>query len=353
MTHVDGSKIYVFGHPFFNLGRVEFPLHRAEVISVIPSYESSSKLAATGHMIGVVQQDRFSAVSGELGKTPYMIPMRVFLKNRSKSVKLEMVSHGLLTPALAYVSLMNIFLSEYQEYGLNSLSVEGKIFIENEENVVISDLFAGPSAFDEFSNLVLAVNYFLMNNKEKNIKIQKIDFEVNGIESLKKADLENVLVEKNTYLAGEPLNISLFFKNEKGDRFEEKLSIKTPNLKPGSFFYLMASDAAGMVDFDSKAIKSGFFPDKLSALIRAINNLRKNNRVYFKLYVPAQGIFVRGYEYPYLPFSLNNVLAFNSQSSDQSAMSVSTIGEFQFEVPAVVSGKKIFQLKIKERKDES
>ncbi len=353
VTHVDGNKIYIFGHPFFNLGRVDFPLHRAEVISVIPSYESSSKLAATRNMIGAVQQDRFSAVQGELGKAPYMIPMRIFLKNRSKSINLEMVNHNLLTPSLAYVSLMNIFLSEYQEYGLSSLAVEGKVFIENEENVVVSDLFAGPAAFEDFSNLVLAVNFFLMNNKEKNIKIQKIDFEVNGMESIKKADLENVLVEKNAFLAGEPVNVGLFFKNEKGDRFEEKITLKAPNLKPGSLFYLMAADAATMVDFDSKMIKTAFFPNKLSALIRAINNLRKNNRVYLKLYVQSQGVFIRGYEYPYIPFSLNNVLAFNSQSGDQASMSVSTIGEYQFEVPAVVSGKKIFQFKIKERKDES
>ena len=47
VTHVDGKKVYVFGHPFFNLGTVDFPLHRAEVISVVPSYESSFKLAVT------------------------------------------------------------------------------------------------------------------------------------------------------------------------------------------------------------------------------------------------------------------------------------------------------------------
>ncbi|MCP5101960.1 MAG: hypothetical protein GY950_01210, partial [bacterium] len=41
VTHVDGDKIYLFGHPFFNLGSVDFPLHKAEVIAVVPSYQSS------------------------------------------------------------------------------------------------------------------------------------------------------------------------------------------------------------------------------------------------------------------------------------------------------------------------
>ncbi len=107
-----------------------------------------------------------------------------------------------------------------------------------------------------------------------------------------------------------------------------------------------------MVDFDSKAVRTGFFPAKLSGIIRAINNLRKNDRVYFKLFVPSEGVFIRGFEYPYLPSSLNNILTFNSLTKDQSPMLVSTIAEYQFEVPAVVSGRKIFKLRIKERKNE-
>jgi hypothetical protein len=352
VTYVDGKKVYIFGHPFFNLGTVDFPLHRAEVISVVPSYENSFKLATTRNMVGAVQQDRFSGVLAELGKTPYMIPLKIFLKNRNRHFNLELVNHPLLTPTLTYISLLNALLAEYQEFGFQSINVAGKIFIENEENVVLNDLFSGTAAFDEFSTLVMAINYFLMNNKEKNIKIQKMDFEITGRETIKKADLENVLIDKNSYLPEELMNIEMKLKNEKGDSFSEKLTIKSPNLKPGSVFYLMVADAAEVTEFDSKAIKTTYFPSNLGALIRAINNLRKNNRIYLKIFVPAQGIFIRGYEYPYLPASVGNVLLYNSLAKDQANMSLSTVAEYQYEVPAVVSGKKIFRLQIKERKNE-
>jgi len=164
VTHVDGKKVYVFGHPFFNLGTVDFPLHRAEIISLVPSYESSFKLAVTRNMVGAVQQDRFSGVQAELGKTPTMIPMKIFLKNRNKMFNLELVSHPLLTPNLVYMSLLNALLAEYQEFGFQSIAVTGKIYIENEDNVVLEDLFSGTAAFDEFSTLVMVINYFLMIN---------------------------------------------------------------------------------------------------------------------------------------------------------------------------------------------
>ena len=352
VTHVDGQKVYVFGHPFFNLGTVDFPLHKAEVISVVPSYESSFKLAATRNQVGAVQQDRFSGVLAEMGKAPYMIPLKIFLKNRNRNFSLEVVSHPLLTPALTYISLMNALQAEYQEFGYHSLRVSGKIFIEGEENVVLDDLFSGTAAFDEFSTLVMAINYFLMTNREKNVRIQKMDFEISGRETVQKAELENVLVDKTAYLPDELMEIDMQLRNEKGEPFSEKIQVKAPNLKPGSTFYLLVADAAEITEFDTKAVKTTYFPADLGALIRAINNIRKNSRLYLKMFVPAPGIFIRGFEFSYLPASVGSVLLYNSLAKDQSSMALSTVAEYQFEVPAVVSGKKIFKLRIKERNNE-
>jgi hypothetical protein len=352
VTHVDGQKIYVFGHPFFNLGTVDFPLHKAEIISVIPSYESSFKLAATRNQVGAVRQDRFSGVLAELGQVPYMIPLKIFLKNRNRSFNLEVVNHPLLTPALINISLLNALQTEYQEFGFQSLRVSGKIFIENEENVVLEDLFSGTAAADEFSTLVMVINYFLMNNRERNVRIQKMDFEISGQERVQKAELENVLVDKTSYLPDEPMTVDMKLKNEKGEAFSETITIKAPNLKPGSVFYLMVADAGEVTEFDAKAVKTTYFPSDLGGLIRAINNIRKNSRLYLKIFVPAQGVFIRGFEYSYLPSSVGNVLLYNSLAKDQANMAISTVAEYQYEVPAVVSGKKFFKLRIKERKNE-
>lgn len=352
VTHVDGQKVYVFGHPFFNLGTVDFPLHKADVISVIPSYESSFKLAATRHPVGAVRQDRFSGVMAELGQVPAMIPLKIFLKNRNRNFSLEVISHPLLTPALTYISLLNALQAEYQEFGSQSLRVQGKIFVENEDNVVMDDLFSGTEAADEFSTLVMVINYFLMNNREKNARIQKMDFEISGREAVQRAELENVLIDKAAYLPDELMTIDMKLRNEKGAPFSERIQIQAPNLQPGAEFYLMVADAAEISSFDAKAVKTTFFPSDLGALIRAINNIRKNSRLYLKLFVPAQGLFIRGFEYSYLPSSVGNVLLYNSLAKDQANMAFSTVAEYQFEVPAVVTGKKIYKLRIKERKNE-
>lgn len=301
VTLVDKKKIYLFGHPYYNLGRVNFPLHQAKVISVIPSLQSSFKLTSTGNQVGTISQDRFSSINGELGVFPYMIPMKIFMRNRNRKMNLEMVNHPLLTPALSYVSLNSIFMTEYQQYGFQSIKVTGKIFIENEKNIILDDFYSGANSYEEFTYLVMAINFFLLNNKDKNIKIQSMDFEISSSEMVRKSMIENVILEKNSFDPGEIINMGIHLRNERGNRLVENITIKTPNLKPGSVFYVLVGDKNEMISFDSRNVRTSFFPVKLSSLIRIINNLRKNNRIYVKVLSPSRGLFIRGHEYSNLP----------------------------------------------------
>lgn len=349
VTYTDGKKVYLFGHPFFNLGRVEFPMHKAEVVSVVPSYQESFKLSSTREMIGTITQDRFSAVMGEMGRTPYMIPLQIFFNNRNRKFKVEMINHPLLTPAMAQLSVANIFLTEIQQYGFNSIKVDGKIFIENEKNIIINDLFSGGNSYNEFADLLLAVNFFLMNNKEKEIKIQKMDFNVDVSETIKRGKISNVLINKNVFRAGELMDIKIIMKNERGSISTESINLKAPSLKSGSEFRLLIADKKEIGKFEAKNIKSSFFPSTLNSLIRAINNIRKNNRIYIKIIVPEKGMFVKGYEFSNLPSGLRDLYDYNSAVKNRAEIKFSTIEDFQMEVPVIITGKKLFKLKIRER----
>src|SRR5688500_16400169 len=81
VTHVDGDRVYAFGHPLYNLGPTEFPMTKAEVQVVLPSLMSSSKLASFGEVVGTVQQDRATAIAGRLGAGPSLIPVSITLNS--------------------------------------------------------------------------------------------------------------------------------------------------------------------------------------------------------------------------------------------------------------------------------
>src|SRR5262245_58183981 len=75
VTHVDGDRLYAFGHPFFNLGPTTFPMTRAYVYTSLPSLMESFKIATLGDVIGTLRQDRATAIAGSLGKGPATTPI--------------------------------------------------------------------------------------------------------------------------------------------------------------------------------------------------------------------------------------------------------------------------------------
>ena len=85
VTHIDGDRVYAFGHPFYNLGPTEFPMTRAYVYTILPSLMSSFKISTLGEMIGTMQQDRATAIAGTLGKGPTLIPMTVTLERDGRA----------------------------------------------------------------------------------------------------------------------------------------------------------------------------------------------------------------------------------------------------------------------------
>ena len=56
--HGDRSRrqqVYAFGHPFFNLGPIAFPMTQAYIHALLPSMTSSMKISTLGDVIGTVQ----------------------------------------------------------------------------------------------------------------------------------------------------------------------------------------------------------------------------------------------------------------------------------------------------------
>ncbi len=83
VTYVDGDRVWVFGHQLEAAGRRALLLQDAYVFRVINNplslgqIGSTYKLAASGHDLGTVSSDGFSAVAGRLGALPHTVPVQV------------------------------------------------------------------------------------------------------------------------------------------------------------------------------------------------------------------------------------------------------------------------------------
>lgn len=95
---VRGREIVAFGHPLLSLGEVALPLCEAEVLTILPSQMQSVKVANIGPVIGTIRQDRLSAVAGELGPGPAMIPVEITRPGGAAPLRFAAARHPQLAP---------------------------------------------------------------------------------------------------------------------------------------------------------------------------------------------------------------------------------------------------------------
>ena len=75
VTYNDGKRVLAFGHPFFNLGPVNMPMSKGEVVMVLASAFQPNKMANATEIVGALHQDRHSGIMGVLGEKSEMIPV--------------------------------------------------------------------------------------------------------------------------------------------------------------------------------------------------------------------------------------------------------------------------------------
>ncbi len=79
-----------------------------------------------------------------------------------------------------------------------------------------------------------------------------------------------------------------------------------------------------------------------------LNNVRKSNRIYFKLIGPRPGLFLRGEELPNLPPAMKSLFASpRAAGSSPVEINVSTLGEYQMPVAFAFEGLAVIPLKIR------
>jgi hypothetical protein len=94
VAYVDGDRIWVFGHSLEGVGRRALLLQDAYIFRIINNPNqlgqigATYKLGASGHDLGTVTSDGFSAVAGRIGPLPHTVPVHVLARDEdSKNVQ--------------------------------------------------------------------------------------------------------------------------------------------------------------------------------------------------------------------------------------------------------------------------
>jgi hypothetical protein len=187
VTEVIGNKVYAFGHPFFNLGPIAFPMTTAYVHTLLPNVTSSMKIATLGDVVGTVRQDRATTIAGLTGDAPATIPVKISLESErgfQKQFEFRVVNDQLFTPLFTYASILSTLTSYERETGAATFNIKGTMNVKSHGAIRIEDLFSGTSASLNTAGSVMAPLTFLLDNDFEPIQIESIDLSIQSTNSL-------------------------------------------------------------------------------------------------------------------------------------------------------------------------
>jgi hypothetical protein len=348
VTHVDGDRVYAFGHPLANLGPVQFPLTRSYVHTVLPSLLSSIKIASMGPVVGTIRQDRATALAGTLGPAPPMVPIRITLESDRgprHAFSLQVADDQIYTPPLAYFALLSVLSSYERMSGAATLTVTGETRVKGHGRVALEDMFTGDSPSMSAAAYVATPLNLLLRNDRAPVEIEGVDVTIRSSEQQRRATLERAWVDAIRVRPGQSVDLKVVTRSYRGEETLRTVPIDIPANARGTLS-LLVSDGSRLAQWEQREWRQTVDAQSVDQLIRVFNSTRKNNRLYVRLIRPAPGAVVDGETLPALPPSVLAVLEADRSGGSFSPLRNAIVGAWEFPTDHAVVGSRLLTIDV-------
>lgn len=219
VTMVNGNKILAFGHPMTYKGNVNYFLTDADVVGAAGGILNGVKVSSFGKIIGRVNQDRFSGISGILNEYPASVPVRVFVKDKNLGREEEYAAKiaydediiPALTSSIAYASMERT--ADRSSYGTAKVkfTIKTDELPEGEftrENMFYDAKDVGQFAIGELTQAM----YFLCTNMEKPSNIFDVKVDIEYTLNRNTASIVSAIPSKDKVKPGETITFKVMIK---------------------------------------------------------------------------------------------------------------------------------------------
>jgi hypothetical protein len=331
VTYRDGNRVYAFGHPFLSSGVTSWPMAESSVITVVPNVNNSFKLSTGGNLVGSINQDRSTGLYGELGNQPRMIPVHITVhtsRDKTEKYNFEIVSDTFLSPLLMKLTTFAAVSATERQLGSQTIDLIGHISVDGQPDVRLDNAFSAPNG--ALFQAVAAVEKplaVLMNSGFDKLNIKGIDVDVTSSDTRSSGTLNRLWVDKTEARRGETIEVQAFARNDNGTEFVERIPLTIPADAPNGPLVIMVGDGASMNQSEARGQGADFVPKDLGQLVRAMNKLKKNNRLYVRIVRSGGGAIVNSEEMPTLPPSVLATLGSQRTSGGYTPLSYAIMSE--------------------------
>ncbi|HEX6161002.1 MAG TPA: hypothetical protein VF111_12600, partial [Thermoanaerobaculia bacterium] len=324
VTHLDGHKVFAFGHPFLDMGEIRFPMALSEVVTVMPSLASSFKFANTGNVVGVLQQDRAAGIMGVVGEKAEMIPVELTLDGAGatgKKYNVNVVRHSHLSPLILAMAADSIIANAQRAAGERTVMLESEIKLKGFEPIRLREGWAGQQARQSIPQYLAVIAGYLMSNEFRDAEIESVKVNLRHDDQLRIAKLMEaslVTPDKGRIEAGDTVKIRTVLKPFRGENFIEEFDVKIPDDQPAGGAYLLVGSGSVMNAVDFTLVPPD--PRTLEQVVTVLQRLRPSTDLTVGLYSNGEGAVTSGVYLPNLPPSMRAVVGNDTSNAAKSAV---------------------------------
>lgn len=341
VTYVDGDHVYAFGHPFLDMGEINFPMATSEVVTVLPNMASSFKFSNTGPIVGVLRQDRAAGIMGVLGEKPQMIPVEVTLngRNASQTYRVNVVRHSTLSPLMLAMVTDSVVANAQRAAGERTVMMESEINVKGFEPIRLREGWAGQQARSAIPQYLAVISGYLMSNEFRATEIESVKVTLHHDDELRTAKLmEASLVKpgKGRINPGDTVQIRTVLKPFRGEAFVETFDVRIPDDQPTGSAYLLVGSGSVMNAIDFSLVPPD--PRTLEQVVGVLGRLRPSTDLTVSLYSTGEGAVTSGVYLPNLPPSMRAVVSGDTSNGAQAQVKYHPAGQSAKSLGYIVDG---------------
>jgi len=319
VTYNDGKRVLAFGHPFFNLGPVDMPMAKSDIVMTLSSAFQPNKFGNATDIVGALHQDRHSGIMGVLGAQSDMIPVTMKVRSldekeavkKQKEFHFNVFVHQKWTPYLMMLTLYNSVsqLNEFADEATYRFS--GKVQMNGQPPISLSTMQASgempmPAPMllagwwgDKFNRLYL--------NNVKTPDVKSVSVTVDLLPERRVATIENAWVANAEVRPGDEVPVKVMLRPYRGGPIQRDFTVKIPEGLAKGDHRIVLSDADTVNRMQNMAGMMNRFID-LPETVSLINQERTNNKLYVSLVDASPTAYYDDKTLPSLPSSVLNVM---------------------------------------------
>jgi hypothetical protein len=350
ITAIDGNKVYAFGHRFLAVGPTDLPFTRSEVLALLANINTSFKISSGRELMGVISQDRDTAIEGSLGTRAALVPLDISVTQDTKHVEnyhMRMVNDRYLSPFLLQMAVFSAIDATERAAGVSSIVVHGAIEFENRKDPVrLQNIYAGDGGSAMLAATQTAVPLaYLMQTGFDQLKVKRVSLQLESFDVKKELNIAQVYLSRREVKAGDTIELMTQLDGENGVQVTRSLKYTIPlGTAPGTLFFTVADGTqTGLAELKQIIAETPQSPEQS---ISTVGRLRPSDKAYVRVWRAEPAYEVAGEELPDPPPSLALILG-STQSVSQNRNS--KITELVIDAgETMVTGSRTVQVEVKE-----